>query len=93
MLAVRARASRRSTNEKARRSMTTTTSSPDLGALERELVAAIGAARDLPQLEQLRVDALGKKGSISQQMARLGALAGGRTQGLRPSGQRNQGSA
>ncbi len=54
--------------------MTTTTSSPDLGALERELVAAIAAARDLAALEQVRVDALGKKGSVSQQMARLGAL-------------------
>jgi phenylalanyl-tRNA synthetase alpha chain len=54
--------------------MTTTTSSPDLGALEHELVAAIEAARDLAALEQVRVDALGKKGSVSQQMARLGAL-------------------
>ncbi len=54
--------------------MTTTTSSPDLGALESELVAAIAAAPDLPALEQVRVDALGKKGSVSQQMSRLGAL-------------------
>jgi phenylalanyl-tRNA synthetase alpha chain len=54
--------------------MTTTTSSPDLGALESELVAAIAAALDLPALEQVRVDALGKKGSVSQQMSRLGAL-------------------
>jgi phenylalanyl-tRNA synthetase alpha chain len=50
------------------------TGTTDLDTLQAGLLASIDAARDLPQLEQLRVDALGKKGSISQQMARLGTL-------------------
>jgi phenylalanyl-tRNA synthetase alpha chain len=36
---------------------------------------AVSAAASLPELEQARVDALGKKGEISGLMKTLGALA------------------
>ncbi|MCL4767838.1 MAG: phenylalanine--tRNA ligase subunit alpha [Hyphomicrobiaceae bacterium] len=47
---------------------------PDLEKLRSELLSRIEAARDLVALEQVRIAALGKKGSISEQMARLGTL-------------------
>lgn len=50
------------------------TGTTDLETLTAGLLASIAAAGDLAALEQVRVDALGKKGSVSQQMARLGAL-------------------
>ncbi|MFA5950764.1 MAG: phenylalanine--tRNA ligase subunit alpha [Hyphomicrobium sp.] len=52
----------------------TSTKSPDLGGLERVLVAAIDAAADLAGLEAVRVDALGKKGKVAEQMSKLGSL-------------------
>src|SRR5688500_16862203 len=47
----------------------------DLASLEAELLGAIAAAGDEASLEAMRVGALGKKGSISERMKRLGALA------------------
>lgn len=46
----------------------------DIAALERALVSEIGAARDLPALEQVRIAALGRKGQVSELMAELGKL-------------------
>jgi phenylalanyl-tRNA synthetase alpha chain len=45
-----------------------------LARLETELLASIAAAADPAALEQVRIAALGKKGSISAQLARLGSL-------------------
>ena len=47
----------------------------DLGLLESDLLKAIDAAADLMTLEEVRIAALGKKGTVSQQMQRLGKLA------------------
>jgi phenylalanyl-tRNA synthetase alpha chain len=55
--------------------MSATVSGSDLGKLEQELLAAIAGAGDLAALEQARVGALGKKGRISELMARLGGMA------------------
>ena len=49
--------------------------SPDLAALERDVTAAIAAAEDERALEAVRVAALGKKGSVSERMKTLGAMA------------------
>ena len=46
----------------------------DLSALEQALLAEISAAGDLRALEDVRVAALGRKGRVSELMARLGAL-------------------
>lgn len=46
----------------------------DITALERALIGEISATEDLPGLERVRVAALGRKGSVSDLMARLGAL-------------------
>ena len=46
----------------------------DLSALEQALLAEISAAGDLRMLEDVRVAALGRKGRVSELMARLGAL-------------------
>jgi phenylalanyl-tRNA synthetase alpha chain len=46
----------------------------DLEALKHTAVAQIQAAADLSALEQLRVDLLGKKGSVTEQMKLLGSL-------------------
>ncbi|GAB4185031.1 MAG: phenylalanine--tRNA ligase subunit alpha [Thalassobaculales bacterium] len=43
-------------------------------ALRGELLGAIAAAADLAALEQLRVEALGRKGRITEQMKGLGGL-------------------
>lgn len=45
-----------------------------LAQLEAELLAGIDAAGDPGALERIRIAALGRKGSIPQQMARLGSL-------------------
>ncbi|HWB45856.1 MAG TPA: phenylalanine--tRNA ligase subunit alpha [Hyphomicrobiaceae bacterium] len=50
------------------------TSNADISALENALVSEIGAADDLAGLERVRIAALGKKGSISDLMARLGSM-------------------
>jgi phenylalanyl-tRNA synthetase alpha chain len=47
----------------------------DLGKLETEILAAIAAAADEAALENVRVAALGKKGSISALLATLGKMA------------------
>ncbi len=48
--------------------------SSSLAALEQGLLADIAAAADLAGLDAVRVAALGKKGSISAEMAKLGQL-------------------
>jgi phenylalanyl-tRNA synthetase alpha chain len=50
------------------------TDNADITALERTLIGEIGAAGDLAALEGVRISALGKKGSVSELMARLGTL-------------------
>ncbi len=47
----------------------------DLGKLESETLAAVAAAADEAALENVRVTALGKKGSISALLATLGKMA------------------
>jgi phenylalanyl-tRNA synthetase alpha chain len=47
---------------------------PELATLEQTILEAIGGARDERALEQVRVAALGKKGSISEQMKGLGGM-------------------
>jgi phenylalanyl-tRNA synthetase alpha chain len=46
----------------------------DLGAIQRETLAAIESADDESRLEAVRIAALGKKGSISALLATLGKL-------------------
>ena len=46
----------------------------DLKDLEQELTARVAEAADLAALETLRVEALGKKGRITQKMKALGGL-------------------
>ena len=46
----------------------------DLAALEADLLARVTAANDEASLEALRVEALGKQGSISALMKNLGAI-------------------
>jgi phenylalanyl-tRNA synthetase alpha chain len=48
--------------------------STSLAALETELVGAVEAAPDLARLEDVRVQALGRKGRVSELMQRLGQL-------------------
>ncbi len=47
----------------------------NISDLERELLAAIAAAKDEAALEQIRVSALGKKGSISELLKTLGSMS------------------
>ena len=47
----------------------------DIAELERDILAAIKAAKDEAALEQLRVSALGKKGSISELLKTLGQMS------------------
>lgn len=46
----------------------------DLEKLQSELLSQVEDAADLAALEQVRIAALGKKGRISEQMAKLGSL-------------------
>jgi phenylalanyl-tRNA synthetase alpha chain len=55
--------------------MTSETSGSDIQQLEGELQAQIASAGDLAALEAVRVGALGKKGRVSELMAKLGTLA------------------
>ena len=48
----------------------------DPSALQAEIIERIGAAESLDALDAIRVDALGKKGSISLAMRELGQLEG-----------------
>ena len=45
-----------------------------LDQLEADILTEIGGANSLAEIEQVRVAALGKKGRVSEQMARLGTL-------------------
>ena len=56
------------------------TSSASLSSLESALLKDIAAASDLAALEAVRIASLGKKGSISAEMAKLGGLAPDQTQ-------------
>ncbi|WP_295888063.1 phenylalanine--tRNA ligase subunit alpha [uncultured Thiohalocapsa sp.] len=47
---------------------------PDLDALQASALAAIAAAADLPALDQVRVEYLGKQGRLTAQLKSLGAL-------------------
>ncbi len=47
---------------------------PELETLKSELLNQIEGAKNLAALEQVRIAALGKKGKISEQMAKLGTL-------------------
>jgi phenylalanyl-tRNA synthetase alpha chain len=49
-------------------------SAPELDSLKAELLEAVAHASDLDALEEVRVGALGKKGRVSELMARLGAM-------------------
>ncbi|MFO0202404.1 MAG: phenylalanine--tRNA ligase subunit alpha, partial [Alphaproteobacteria bacterium] len=51
------------------------TANTDLETLERDLLARVGAANDEATLEALRVEALGKQGSISALMKNLGSMS------------------
>ncbi len=54
--------------------MTSSAQTADLNALEKDVLASIAAAENLAALENARVAAIGKKGSISTQMQKLGAM-------------------
>jgi len=47
----------------------------DLASLERDIAAAIAAAKDERALDEVRVAALGKKGSIAELLKTLGAMS------------------
>ncbi|MEQ8823127.1 MAG: phenylalanine--tRNA ligase subunit alpha [Filomicrobium sp.] len=47
----------------------------ELSVIEADALKAIEAAADLAALETVRVDTLGKKGSVSKQMSQLGKMA------------------
>jgi len=49
-------------------------SAPELDSLKAELLEAVARTSDLGALEEVRVGALGKKGRVSELMARLGAM-------------------
>ncbi|MBA4789958.1 MAG: phenylalanine--tRNA ligase subunit alpha [Rhizobiales bacterium] len=51
------------------------TDHPGLDALEREIAAGILAADDEAALEQVRIGALGKKGSVSELLKSLGGMS------------------
>ena len=54
--------------------MTAVSQGSDIGQLEAELLAQVTAAGDLAALEAVRIAALGKKGRVSELMAKLGTL-------------------
>ena len=56
----------------------------DLEALETDLLARIGAARDEAALEAVRVEALGKQGAVSALMRTLGAMSPDERQAMGP---------
>src|SRR5256885_5013027 len=47
----------------------------DIQTLERDILGAVAAAADEATLEQVRVSALGKKGTISELLKTLGAMS------------------
>src|ERR1700686_3005097 len=52
----------------------TAAASLDFSAIERDLLAPISAATDETALEAVRVQALGKKGSVSELLKTLGSM-------------------
>ncbi len=50
-------------------------SNPELDSLREEIIARVSAAGDLKALDNVRVAALGKKGSISAMLASLGKMS------------------
>ncbi len=52
----------------------TLSNNTELNALQNEILGAIAAAADGAALEAVRVDALGKKGKLTEQMKKLGGL-------------------
>jgi phenylalanyl-tRNA synthetase alpha chain len=52
----------------------TMTEPADISALERALIEEVRGVEDLAALERVRIAALGKKGSISELMAKVGGL-------------------
>ncbi len=54
--------------------MTSATSDNELKELEEKLLGEVAGAGDLDVLEQVRVSAVGKKGSVSALMSRLGKM-------------------
>ncbi|KAI9881917.1 MAG: hypothetical protein M1823_006372, partial [Watsoniomyces obsoletus] len=48
---------------------------PDLAALEQDITLALAAAPDERALDEVRVAALGKKGSVSERMKALGSMS------------------
>jgi phenylalanyl-tRNA synthetase alpha chain len=67
----------------------------DLSQLQADLTARIGAAQDLAALEAIRVEALGKTGSISELLKTLGKMSPGerREQGPKINGLRDAAAA
>ncbi|MBE7182973.1 MAG: phenylalanine--tRNA ligase subunit alpha [Methylobacterium mesophilicum] len=59
-------------------------SEASLDHLEQNLLADIAAASDEPSLEAVRVAALGKKGSVSEQLKSLGAMSPEQRQAMGP---------
>ena len=47
----------------------------DIASLQSEILAEIAAAHDEAALENVRVSALGKKGSVSEKLKTLGAMS------------------
>ncbi len=47
----------------------------DIATLQTQTLAAIGAAQDIDALEAVRIDALGKQGSVSALLKSLGAMS------------------
>ncbi len=47
----------------------------DLSTLEDTLLADIAAAADVQAIEQVRLAALGKKGSVSEMLKTLGSMS------------------
>jgi phenylalanyl-tRNA synthetase alpha chain len=50
------------------------TNNSDISTIERALLTEIDAAADLAAIERVRIAALGKKGQVSELMAKLGSL-------------------
>ena len=53
----------------------TTAPSGDLSSLEQDIAAAVAAAPDDHALEQVRIAALGKRGSVSERLKSLGTMS------------------
>ena len=56
----------------------------DIAQLEKDLLAAVAAAKDEAALEAVRISALGKSGSVSTLLKTLGTMTRDRTKAARP---------